>query len=189
MQNETLDGYAKTDHQPELSISNGRSFDSKIVFAAVVAIILSIPMLISGGPGYVIGPVLFFGGLFVLTSSYGTDMSFTTNYARQYNKLFGFKSGKWLPISAFTDIVILKISRSQKASDITGAVSTDIDISKNEVYLMTYDHRKRFLLKVCKSYQEALQFSEEMSKKLDKKVAVFNPQVSEKTKQRLQRRR
>lgn len=189
MQQETLDSDSISNHKAELSISNGMSFDSRIMVAAVIGVLLALAMLLSGGPGYLFGPALLFGSSFVFTSSYGTDISLTTNYAREYNKRFGFKTGKWLPMAAYSDIVILKIGRSQKTSDFTGAVSTKIDVSKNEVYLMTHDHRKRLLLKVCNSYEDAIKFSEEISNKLDKKVAVFNPKLTQKTRERLQRRR
>ena len=148
MTDELIDNSQITGHQADIVIDNGYSFTSRLRIAASLFGILSVLMIFSGGPGIIIGPLIFLGCSFLLTSKHGVDISLKTGYVREFGeKFFVFKSGKWLPLAAYSDICILKLGKTRRHSDITGGVSTDIDASKNEVYLMTYDHRKRFLLK------------------------------------------
>ena len=190
MSEELLDDKGITAHQADIEIKNGFSFTLNLRIAASVFAVVGFAAILSGGPGFVIGPPILLGCLFLLTSRHGTEISLETNYVREYNeKFFIFKTGKWLPISAFSDICILKLGKTRAPSDITGAVSSKFDASKNEVYLMTHDHRKRFLLKICDSLHDATEFAEEMAEKLDKKISKFNPQISSKTQERLRTRK
>ena len=91
-------------------------------------------------------------------------------------------SGQWMAS-------ILKSNKTRRHSDLTGMVSTDIDVSVIEVYLMTHDHRKKFLLKICKNYNEATAFTEEMAQTLNKKITAYSPKLSEKTQERLRYRK
>lgn len=190
MRDEVLDNAGIIAHQSDIQIDNGASFTPRIKFMAAIFGFAGILSCFSGAGGLIFGLLVIFGSLFILTSRYGTDISLSTNYVREYHKRFFFwKSGKWLPLSAFSDICILKLGRKRTSSDLTMMVSTDIDVSKNEVYLMTHDHRRRFLLKICQSQKEALAFAEEMCEKLNKKLAKFNPQISQQTQQRLRTRK
>lgn len=190
MSDKLLDSKGITDHQAEIEISNGYSFSKNLRIATIVFTIVALLMLLTGGPGYIIGPPLLLGCIFLLTSQHGTDISLSTNYVRNFHKkFFVFKSGKWLPLNAYSDICILKIGKTRRVQDITGMVSTNLDNTEIEVYLMTHDHRKRLLLKTCKSGHEAQEYAKEMAEKLDKKIAIYSPKVSAKTEERLRTRK
>lgn len=190
MSDELLDNKGITDHKAEIEIINGHSFTKNLRIAAGAFTLVGVLMILTGGPGFIIGPPILLGCIFLLTSQHGTEISLSTNYVRNFHKkLFFFKSGKWLPLNAYSDICILKIGKTRRHQDITGMVSTDIDSSEIEVYLMTHDHRKRLLLKACKSGKEAQEYANEMAEKLDKKLAAYNPQMSAKTKERLRTRK
>jgi len=47
---------------------------------------------------------------------------------------------------------------------------------------MTPDHRHLLLVKVCKSGEEAIEVSEKLAQTLNKKLTVFKPFISEKSK-------
>ncbi|MEO9531912.1 MAG: hypothetical protein ABJG68_15835 [Crocinitomicaceae bacterium] len=190
MSDELIDNGSISEHTVDLTYKNGLSFTGNTRLLGFIVILMG-PIAIFTGDvaGLVIGPVLVLGGGFVLTSQYGTDICLSNKYVREYNKVFFIKTGKWRTTAPYTDICITKIGKTQTRADMTGAVSTEIDVSKNEVYLFTSDHRKRFLLKVCKSAKEAAKIADELAEKLDKKVAIFSPKLSSATKARLQRRR
>lgn len=147
MTEDLLDNESITNHEAEITLDHGPSFTPRMRMFAIIFLIGALGMYASGGAGYIIGTGLLLGGIFVISSRHGTQISLKTNYVRAYHDRFFVKSGKWLPIAAFSDICILKISKTLTTSDLTGAVSTSMDVSKNEVFLMTHDHRKRFLLK------------------------------------------
>ena len=182
MSEEILDS---KEHKSEIEIDNGHSFTKNLRIASAVFLLVSVLMLLTGGAGFIIGPVLFLGATFLLTSKHGADISLSTNYVREYHKkFFVFKSGKWLPLAAYSDICILKLGKTRRHTDITGMVSTDIDSSQIEVYLLTHDHRRKFLLKICKSGKEATDFADEMAEKLGKKITAYNPQISKQSQQK-----
>lgn len=190
MKNELLDDESISNHQVDKSISNGSSFDNRMIFFGVGMLIFGVLALSGGNAGFILGPILLLAGGFILTSQQGVDLSLSTNYFREYHqRFFLFKSGKWLPLSAFSDICVLKIGRSKTVGDLTGTVTTDLDASKNEVFLMTHDHRKRLLIKSCNSFKEADQFAKNLAEELGKNYTKYNPKLTEKTRQRLSRRR
>ncbi|UKN01799.1 hypothetical protein K6119_18925 [Paracrocinitomix mangrovi] len=191
MNQELLDSDGIKNHHSDIEIENGASFSPRLQLLAGALALMGLVATLSFEPqGLVLGPLFLIGGIFVLTSRHGVDISLETHYVREYHKRFLFiKSGKWIPMAAFSDICILKLGKTKVTSDLTGSVTTHLDASKNEVYLMTFDHRKRFLLKICKSQKEAVQFAEEMAEKLDKKFTTFNPKISAETQAKLRYRR
>lgn len=186
---ELLDNEKLTNHQSDLTFSNGWSFSFNVRLLSVVFFFIGIVMIGSGGPGYVIGPPLILGAGFLFSSRYGTQVCYSTGYIREYHEYFGIKTGKWVSTVMLPDICILKIGKSKTHSDITGAVSTTLDASKNEVYLMSSNHRKRMLICVCKSLEEAAKVSETLAQNLGKNLAQFNPQISKQTMERKRRSR
>lgn len=190
MSEDLIDNAGSKEHSADISYKNGMSFSGMTRFFGVALLIVGFSALVSGSiAGFVIGLVLIGGGGFICTSSYGTDISTSTNHAREYHQIFYIKTGKWKTIAPYSDLCVIKIGKTAKRTDLTGANSTGLDKSKNEVYLMTYDHRKRFLVKVCNTVREANEESEFLADALDKKVAAFNPKISEATQARLRQRR
>jgi hypothetical protein len=189
MNEELLDNEEISNHSSDIQIKNGSSFSFRIKGLAILILFMGVLTTSVGGFTSVIGLALIFAAIFIITSRYGVDISLSTNYVREYHKRFFIKKGKWLPLAAYSDICILKIRKTRTTSDITGVASTKLDASKNEVYLMTYDHRRRFLLKICKSQKEAIAFAEEMCETLEKKLSIYNPKISQKTQQRLRFRK
>lgn len=190
MNDELLDNDQTNLHTAEISFKNGRSFSGMVRFFGVALMLVGCSAIMSLSIGGIfIGLIIFGGGGFLFTSTYGTDICNRTNHVREYHEIFFIKTGKWKSAAPYSDICIIKLGKTAIRSDLAGTNSTGIDVSKSEVYLMTYDHRKRFLLKVCNSAKEAVKEAEFLADILDKKMTVFNPQISEATKARLRHRR
>lgn len=169
----------------DISISNGFSFGPATRFLAGILGVFGVVAVLTGGPGLFIGPVLILMSLFALTSKFGTEISLSNNYIREYGSAFGIKSGKWESSLLMPDLCVLKIGKTQSvANSRTGGIATDLDVSKNEVYLLSANHRKKILVKVCNSKAEGLKFAQELAQKMGKTVAEFNPKISEQTKAR-----
>ncbi|MCB9222883.1 MAG: hypothetical protein H6582_01795 [Crocinitomicaceae bacterium] len=187
---EIIDNSEISDHTADITYNNGFSFSFMPRILAVIFLLMGITMLLSGGIGYYMGSVATFVSLFALTSTHGVDVCLSSKYVREYHKrFFFFKTGKWKSTYTYPDICVLKLGKSSTISDLTGGVTTTLDASMNEVFLMSANHRKRIFVKTCKSLKEAVEIAEFLAEKLDKKVAPFNPEISEKTKERLRYRR
>lgn len=99
--------------------------------------------------------------------------------------MFGIKSGKWESSLLLPDLCVLKIGKTQSvANSRTGGIGTDMDVSKNEVYLLSANHRKKILIKTCDSKAKAVAFAEDLAQKMGKNFVEFNPKISEQTKAR-----
>ena len=133
------------------------------------------------------GLFLVFGAAYMISSQFGTQVSIDNNQVREYHSRFFLKTGKWYDLKLFPDITILKISRSMTVTDRLGASHATFDTSKNEVYLLSANHRKKILLKICNSYADAEKNANELAKLLDKKIVQFNPKISKSTKDRKRR--
>jgi len=115
------------------------------------------------------------------TSLFGSEFSEDLKRMREFSLIIGFRKGKWIDLNAYSDLVIIQLSRSGGMFSRTGR-STQYDASKIEIYLMTPDHRHRLLVNVCKSGEEAIEVSEKLAQTLNKKLTAFKPFISEKSK-------
>jgi len=115
------------------------------------------------------------------TSLFGSEFSEDLKRMREFSLIIGFRKGKWIDLNAYSDLVIIQLSRSGGMFSRTGR-STQYDASKIEIYLMTPDLRHRLLVNVCKSGEEAIEVSEKLAQTLNKKLTAFKPFISEKSK-------
>ncbi len=169
----------------DISISNGFSFGPATRFVSALLAVFGVFALLTGGPGLFVGPVITLMALFALTSKFGTEISLANNYIREYGSVFGIKSGKWESSLMLPDLCVLKIGKTQSvANSRTGGIGTDMDVSKNEVYLLSANHRKKILIKTCDSKAKAVAFAEDLAQKMGKNFVEFNPKISEQTKAR-----
>jgi len=180
-----IDGDSITNSKADISISNGFSFGPATRAMAVAMLILGFFAFFMGGGGYFIGATIIMASLFALTAKHGTEISFSNNYIREYSWSFGFKTGKWIPTIMLPDITVMKLGKKAGIVGIrTGGITMERDVSVNEVYLLSANHRKRILVKVCQSQKEGVEFAKEIAQKMGKNFVAFNPPVSEKTKAR-----
>jgi len=169
----------------DISISNGFSFGPATRFLAGILAAFGLLAVLTGGPGLFVGPVICLMSFFALTSKFGTEISLSNNYIREYGSVFGIKSGKWESSLLLPDLCVLKIGKTQSvANSRTGGLGTDMDVSKNEVYFLSANHRKKILIKVCNSKAEALNFAQDLAQKMGKNLAEFNPKISDQSKAR-----
>ena len=118
------------------------------------------------------------------TSQFGAEFSADLKQLSHFSLLLGLKKrGNYTDLEFYTDLVIIKLGRSQAVSSFYTGRAVSFDDSKHEIYLMTPDHRHRTLVKVCKSKADAIDSAYILSKKLNRKLVEFNPRISEKSKQ------
>lgn len=184
---ELVDDRDISGHSADLTYFGGFSFTLTLRIFASLFGFMGLAMLTSDNIAAIVAGIVAFGGaLFTTTSAYGTDICFRTNYVREYHRIFGIKTGKWVTTHLMPDICILKISMTRTRSDLTGMASTAMDVSANEVFIMSANHRKRIFVKKCKNLKEAVEVGEFLSEKMNKKLVPFKPKISQ---QSIDRRR
>ena len=172
-----------TKFNPDIVIKNGFSFGPVTRLVSGVLIVFGALAIISGGGGYFLGPIICLAALFA--SSYGAEISLSNNYIREYTSTFGFKTGKWVSTIGLPDIAVMKLGKTRGVANIrTGGTAFEVDASANEVYLLSANHRKRVLVKVCQSRSDGVEFATQLAKQMGKNFVPFNPSVSEKSKAR-----
>lgn len=170
---------------PDITIKNGFNFGPAARAAAFVIFPFSLLVIATGGIGIFIGPVFLFIAGFALTSRQGVQISYQGAYLKEYNSVFGLRNGKWISTHGLPDICVLKLGMKQTLGQYySGTPTLERDVSINEVYLMSANHRKRILVKKCKNKAEAVKFAEGLAAKMKKNFVPFNPQISEQTKAR-----
>ncbi|MBI3133233.1 MAG: hypothetical protein HYZ14_01025 [Bacteroidetes bacterium] len=174
-----------TNSTADIRISNGFSFGPATRLVAGVMVVLGAFALLSGGAGFFLGPIILLAALFALTSKFGTEISLSNNYIKEYSVAFGIRSGKWQSTLMLPDLCVIKLGKTRGvANTYTGGIGTEVDASKNEVYLLSANHRKKVLMKVCNSKKEAENFARDLAQKMGKNYVPFNPKISEQTKAR-----
>ena len=171
----------------DLTIDNGYSFGPVTRTAAWAFMAFGVLAMYFGGGGIFFGILVTLAGLFALTSKHGTQLCFSNNCMREYGAFFGIKTGKWFPTHGLPDITVMKLGRKREVAimiPVVGNVSPgfEMDATVNEVYLLSSNHRKRVLIKVCKSSKEGFAFAKDLAEKMGKKLVEFNPQISEASK-------
>lgn len=180
---EIIDSNSITDSKADIRYRNGYAFSLVLRVSSGIFAVLGLIAIISGGAGYILGPIFVLTGIYVNTSTYGTEISLSNNYIRIYSTSFGVKKGKWQSTVLLPDICILKIGRKTSASHIFGAGSVQLeDDGVYEVYLLTANHRERLLLRETKEGKEAAETGRFLAVKMKKNLTTFNPVISERTK-------
>lgn len=171
----------------DITIDNGYNFGPATRATAWAFLAFGVFAIYMGGGGIFIGIFTILAGFFALTSKNGTQVCLSNGYIREYSAVLGLKTGKWQTTAALPDITVMKLGKKREtAGFIPGlpgmpTVGMEMDASVNEVYLLSADHRKRVLLKVCNSAKEGFEFAKDLALKMGKNVVEFNPKISEVT--------
>lgn len=155
----------------------GNSFPTTLVIVGVIAVLGSVVEMFTNP---IIAIILFLVGLFICTSSYGTEIDVTNKKYREYGSIYGLKRGSWFDSNTMPFIAILR-SRSGYRMYSTSNRSTTDTTDFYDVCLLNQSHRKKVVLMKFKSKDEALRFASNMESQLGVVLTQFNPVISEKT--------
>ena len=155
----------------------GNSFPTTLVIVGVIAVLGSVIEMFTNP---IIAIILLLVGLFICTSSYGTEIDVTNKKYREYGSIYGLKRGSWFDSNTIPFIAILR-SRSGYRMYSTSNRSTTDTTDFYDVCLLNQSHRKKVVLMKFKSKDEALKFASNMESQLGVVLTQFNPVISEKT--------
>ena len=155
----------------------GNSFPTTLVIVGVIAVLGSVIEMFTNP---IIAIILLLVGLFICTSSYGTEIDVTNKKYREYGSIYGLKRGSWFDLKTMPYIAILR-SRSGYRMYSTSNRSTTDTTDFYDVCLLNQSHRKKVVLMKFKSNDEALKFASNMESQLGVVLTQFNPVISEKT--------
>lgn len=170
--------------QVDLTYQNGFVFQYFLLFIVLILGGIGVAATLYGEMGYFFGPPLVLLSIFGLTYRHGTDISAGNQYIRPYSRIYGIKTGKWLPTVMLTDLTILKAGT---------AIHIDLEsLSKEQLakkgiydlYLLTANHRKRQYITTFNSLQDAIKEGMHLADLLDKQFREYKPQISRATRAR-----
>ena len=178
---ETLDSSSITDSVSDVTYHNGYTFSFGLRVAISFLGLFGLFAIISGGPGYVLGPPILFFSLYAHTSTFGTDVSFNNNYIREYSKSFWFKRGKWKSTVLLPDITILKMGKSIGVNHVYSEKTSQVTKNVYSVWVLSANHRKRVLIRETESAVDSYEVAVYLSELMGKNFVDFNPVISQAT--------
>jgi len=127
-------------------------------------------------------------GIFLISTSVWIEINIEKNTYRRYTSYFFglIKSGKWKSLNRYTDLAILKIKEAVEYASRSNRTNKQIKDIYN-VCLLDSNHRMRMVLYKANSFDEANEYADNITSKLNVKRTQYSPKISEKT--RLRRRR
>lgn len=156
------------------------SFPNPIVFIGTLTLVFSILIIIKYP---LVSFFLFMMGLFLSTSSYGTEIDLSDGKFRSYARYFGFKTGKWNQLNTMSCIAVLLSQNGYRAYGRSNQ-STSLSQIKYDVCLLSKSHRERFVIQKFKTKDEAVVYAQKLEILLGFNLTTFNPTISQKTSNR-----
>ncbi len=134
-----------------------------------------------------IGLGLIIIGIYLSFSFNGIQIDSKKKKFKKYSSFFGWKKGIWESYNDYPYLTMLEITEKE-----TGYSRGQVEFtSKYKVYrvcLLNNSHREKIILKNFKNKELASKSAKEFANKLNVKLTVYSPKISEKTRLRKQKR-
>ena len=158
----------------------GFSFPWHIVFSGAIASLAGIGAAFENP---ILGLGLFTVGVFLLSSSYGTQIDFGNKKYREYGTLFFIKRGPWKELDKLQDVTVLT---SRTATQIMANMvqTRTVRDERFEVCLLNNNHRRKIAIQKFKELDDAKKFATSLAAKMNSSVVKYSPVVSDKTRSR-----
>jgi len=136
----------------------------------------------------IFGLILISLSLLLLTS-YGLEIDSEKKTFRLYKSTFGLKRGGWHPLSTYTAQIILKKTGKRKVLGPHLAFEMNFSSSVYELYLTDSTHRSRLYIKSFDDADSAKVYAQKLVKTLNLPLENYSPKISEKTRERIEKRK
>lgn len=166
-----------------MKLNNKLLLPTLLIFAGIISIVIGIVFisinLIDNSFNIfkiITGVLLLIIGSIITFSTYGIEISETNNKIRKFTTILGITFGKFKTINNYSQISIVKKNYRYKLS---GRSNAGIIVSKNKynVCLFNETFRKKFIVKICDSYKDAVEFSDKLAFIIKIEVTKFTPPV------------
>lgn len=123
------------------------------------------------------GIFLILLGFIATYQSQGVDVDVVRGKFRFYRSFMGVKSGKWIALSDFPFISIIKRQTSQR---VFGMAAAYYEHEKKfySIILMNASHHIKYVLKNVEGSEKALEEAEQIANELELDLVKFNPPIS-----------
>lgn len=165
-----------------IEISHGRRFPiyKNFVSIGITLFVIIIMLFPSESNAYkLIIPGCILVIVIIFSANVGIEIKQEIKKYRYYFSIFGIRWGSWEAFNNFSCLV-LKTSTKQRSNEYLNeeeSLSSPREKFKStELYLMDSAHRKKLLCGSFDNYNEAKQFAEEVSKKMDYPIERFSPE-------------
>jgi len=115
--------------------------------------------------------------LFVGLSHYGVQVEFNRNRFREYSGFLGLKWGRWMDLSHYPDVAILKENEGYALHSMSNRTTVHTT-TQFGVYFLTSSHYKKILIQKFDSLEEAKSFTTEVAQVLGRNPSEYRPKRS-----------
>lgn len=166
---ETLDTAAN------LKYNNGNNFPTNFLYISYAMIGVSIVLVITGS--IVIGAIMFFLDLFVLTNRHIVEINEDQNFVHDYVVYLGFiKIGKKYPLNRYKYITAMPLIQSSQAMA-NYAQTTTISKGYHEINLFGDRLKGKRHVTKFESRTEAQEAAQALANRLDLKYFDYDPKL------------
>jgi len=159
----------------------GASFTKSFKIAGLLAIAVGILTIILGvSYFFIFGIILIVLGVIVNTAYYGIEINKNTHKFREFTNILGLTFGQFNNIS---DYVYVSTIQAQHGYKIYGSsnISTSVSEKKYDVCLFDKTFRKKAIMKICDTVNEASEFANKISQETGLELSKYNPPISDST--------
>jgi hypothetical protein len=150
----------------------GYSFNPIVRLIGFIAVILTPLLCIES---LLIGTSSLVIGVFFAFTSYGTQINYIKKTYREYGRFFFLKFGTWNSVQSFPYLCVFKHKMGSRIYS-SSSHSTNISSSQYEICMLNETHRKRILLNLHDSMEEAKIDAQRLEKQSDFFIlTTFNP--------------
>jgi len=168
-----------------LTIEN-EDFGSTKSGMMIIAFLVSLLLLAAV---FFIGVLAILFTIALMTLKVGIEIDQEKERYRFFKSFFGYPSGKWMSLEKYKVLVVLK--KNLKSQVLSPKLVSALNYKQVvfEVNLTTESHRAKIRLKRFRSADAAMKFAKKLNVDLGFPLENYNPVISDKTKQRRERRR
>jgi len=130
--------------------------------------------------------LLILGGVgsYFVFSYYGFQINDNQTEFREYFGLFGFKKGKWQPLSEMPYITVFYITQAETTGAGRSMQETTLTEKVYKVFLLNETHRQRALIKITPNENEAKQIVHDLTTNLPLTHVKYQPKTRTNSKRR-----
>lgn len=160
-----------------------RTFKFAVILMCIALCFYTYPVL----PGLNI--IIIIWMIYYTINVQGVEIDTENNQYRNYRSFLGFKTGKWKPLKSYCAIIILARKEGRGIWGFSMAFSYR-QVNKNfDVFLTNSIHRSRLYLETFDDKNKALEFAYKIEEDTQLPVEIYNPQISQATRDRINQRR
>jgi len=105
----------------------------------------------------------------------GTEIDPEHKRIREYYSVLGVRWGKWMPLTEFSSVTVLRVNRSSTMYS-RSQQAQDFNEVNHDVVLLNATHRRKQVLKACNTHEEAMNLARIVAERTGFRLEQYAPQ-------------